>query len=291
MTRNPCLNPGDLRLLQGVDKPELRHLFNVVVFSSKGERPQCNKMSGGDLDGDVYFVCWDRELISYLSVDQMQDPGNYRKPTTVKEKPPQEGLADYFVFYLSKDILGKIANMHLALADQLGPQGPLDPSCLTLAHLQSIAVDFAKHGESVESSLIFEFEQMMDHWPDFFEKTHQEMRVSTGILGQLYRDISNDEAVANLLTHDYTTAILNDYQLDKRILGQAVNRGQMHAYLAEAYDQIVKPFMFRLRQLMLEMNFGCEAEIFASDLRHKLFDDGPYNVYRSSAPMKNEDAM
>ena len=64
ITRNPCLNPGDLRLLQGVDRPELRHLFNVVVFSSKGERPTCNKMSGGDLDGDVYFVCWDQELIS-----------------------------------------------------------------------------------------------------------------------------------------------------------------------------------------------------------------------------------
>jgi len=59
VTRNPCLNPGDLRLLQGVDRPELRHLHNVVVFSSKGERPTCNMMSGGDLDGDVYFVCWD----------------------------------------------------------------------------------------------------------------------------------------------------------------------------------------------------------------------------------------
>ena len=69
VTRNPCLNPGDLRLLQGVDHPELRHLYNVVVFSSKGERPTCNMMSGGDLDGDVYFVCWDQELISKLSVD------------------------------------------------------------------------------------------------------------------------------------------------------------------------------------------------------------------------------
>ena len=59
VTRNPCLNPGDLRLLKGVDRPELRHLYNVIVFSSKGERPTCNKMSGGDLDGDVYFICWD----------------------------------------------------------------------------------------------------------------------------------------------------------------------------------------------------------------------------------------
>lgn len=74
-------------------------------------------MSGGDLDGDVYFVCWDRELIENLSTDMMVDPGNYTKPTTIKTKPPQEGLADYFVFFLERDVLGKVANLHLALSD------------------------------------------------------------------------------------------------------------------------------------------------------------------------------
>ena len=39
VSRNPCVHPGDVRLLKGVDKPELRYLFNVVVFSSKGYRP------------------------------------------------------------------------------------------------------------------------------------------------------------------------------------------------------------------------------------------------------------
>lgn len=60
VSRNPCTHPGDLRLLKAVDKMEqFGDIFNVVVFSSKGERPQFNKMAGGDLDGDVYFVCWD----------------------------------------------------------------------------------------------------------------------------------------------------------------------------------------------------------------------------------------
>ena len=106
VTRNPCLNPGDVRLLQGVDRPELRHLYNVVVFSSKGERPTCKKMSGGDLDGDVYFVSWDEELISYLSEDKMEDPGNYEKPECVVDKPPNEGTADYVVFFFGRDCLG-----------------------------------------------------------------------------------------------------------------------------------------------------------------------------------------
>jgi RNA-dependent RNA polymerase len=60
VTRNPCTHPGDLRLLTAVDKPGIcSDLINVVVFSSKGDRPQCNKMAGGDLDGDVFFICWD----------------------------------------------------------------------------------------------------------------------------------------------------------------------------------------------------------------------------------------
>jgi len=38
-------------------------LVNVVVFSSKGDRPKADMMSGGDLDGDEFFVCWDSDLL------------------------------------------------------------------------------------------------------------------------------------------------------------------------------------------------------------------------------------
>ena len=42
---------------------------------------------------------------------------------------------------------------------------------------------------------------------------------------------------------------------------------------------------------MLEMNFGCEAEIFASDLRFNMFDDSTGNIYKGQVPLKNEDQM
>lgn len=104
VSRNPCTHPGDIRLLTCVDKPELRYLFNVVVFSAKGDRPQCNMMSGGDLDGDVYFVTWDKELLSYVSPESIHEPADYSKSQLIKEKPevinPDDELADYFVFYL-----------------------------------------------------------------------------------------------------------------------------------------------------------------------------------------------
>ena len=44
-------------------------------------------MSGGDLDGDVYFICWDEHLVNNLSPKDMVDPGKYEKPKFLKEKP------------------------------------------------------------------------------------------------------------------------------------------------------------------------------------------------------------
>lgn len=67
VSRNPCTHPGDIRLLDAVNRPELQHLVNVIVFPSTGERPLCNMMSGGDLDGDVYFVCWDQRITSHIT--------------------------------------------------------------------------------------------------------------------------------------------------------------------------------------------------------------------------------
>ena len=38
VAKNPCMHPGDIRVLNAVDKPQLRHLVNCVVFPSKGIR-------------------------------------------------------------------------------------------------------------------------------------------------------------------------------------------------------------------------------------------------------------
>jgi RNA-dependent RNA polymerase len=49
--------------MKAVDVPELRHLYNVVVFSSAGLRPDQHKLSLGDLDGDTYSVIWDYKIV------------------------------------------------------------------------------------------------------------------------------------------------------------------------------------------------------------------------------------
>ena len=53
---------------------KLSHLFNVIVFPTKGQRPLQNKMSAGDLDGDVYMCIWDEQLVSAVKLEAIQEP-------------------------------------------------------------------------------------------------------------------------------------------------------------------------------------------------------------------------
>lgn len=176
VSRNPCTHPGDVRILQGVDVPELRHLYNVIVFPSTGVRPLCNMMSGGDLDGDVYFVCWDERILSNIPEENIYAPAKYTKPDIIHDKPAEETIADYYTFYLERDCLGQLANLHLNLCDFIGRHGPRDPRCIELSGLQSIAVDFAKHGESVPRSRFQGFLRTVRDWPEFFEKNMGHVR-------------------------------------------------------------------------------------------------------------------
>ena len=52
--RSPSLHPGDIRMVEAVDCPELHDLYDVVVFSQQGKRDLPSMCSGGDLDGDIY---------------------------------------------------------------------------------------------------------------------------------------------------------------------------------------------------------------------------------------------
>jgi hypothetical protein len=46
-------------------------------------------------------------------------------------------------------------------------------------------------------------QKLLEEWPDFFEKINQKMRKSEGILGQLYRDISNDQAMNDYMKNQF----------------------------------------------------------------------------------------
>ena len=82
-------------------------------------------------------------------------------------------------------------------------------------------------------------QKAFDKWPDFFEKENQESRISAGVLGHLYREISNDEVMETFIEKDYLTAILYEFELNSSIVEQVQNTALMHSYLSEVNSSIV----------------------------------------------------
>lgn len=121
--RNPSLHPGDLRVVQAIDVPGLRHLRNVVVFPQKGDRDIPSMCSGGDLDGDDYFVLWDERL---LPKQWNHPPMHHDTESSAANDLPHDiainDMCAFFAQYMKNDSVGLVATAHVAWADKLGPQ-------------------------------------------------------------------------------------------------------------------------------------------------------------------------
>jgi hypothetical protein len=63
VSRNPSRRNSDIQRIRLVYRPELAHLKNVIVFSAQGPRSLASKLSGGDYDGDKFWICWDEKLV------------------------------------------------------------------------------------------------------------------------------------------------------------------------------------------------------------------------------------
>lgn len=159
ITRSPALHPGDVQFVDAVEPPRdspLLSLSNCVCFSSKGDRDLPSKLSGGDLDGDLYNIIWDTgcsPVRSYVPADYPR-----QDPVDIGRKVERDDMTDFFIKFMETDQLGRIATTHQILADQKST-GTLDPSCILLAELHSTAVDFSKTGVPVRSKdLMFCFD-------------------------------------------------------------------------------------------------------------------------------------
>ncbi|KAF8467385.1 RNA dependent RNA polymerase-domain-containing protein [Kalaharituber pfeilii] len=135
VSRNPCLHPGDVRKFKSVYRQELAHLVDCIVFPTKGKRPSADLMSGGDLDGDQFLVCWDKDVIPSV----MSEPAAY----TGAKEPLQFGKItdndrlEYFARYTNTS-LGRVKNLFL---DWARTNSTLSPECQQLNYLFSNCVD------------------------------------------------------------------------------------------------------------------------------------------------------
>ncbi|CAO2825805.1 unnamed protein product [Amaranthus hypochondriacus] len=186
VAKNPCLHPGDVRILEAVDSPKLHHLFDCLVFPQKGERPHTNEASGSDLDGDLYFVAWDPCLIPPSKRSWI--PMEYTAAVARELPRPvtHMDIIDFFTKNMVNENLGTICNAHVVHAD-LSPHGALDENCLKLAELAALAVDFPKTGKVV--TMPNDLKPKM--YPDFMGKPENHSYKSDRILGRLYRRIKD----------------------------------------------------------------------------------------------------
>ena len=135
------------------------------MFSSKGDRPLADKLGGGDVDGDEYFVISNRELVGLTpskphdfgtqnpsiqcSVDISQafcasidhvslDPPNIQNQLNVLEK-----------FMLNGNLVGNSADAWLRLADK---RGVADENVQKLAEIHQRALDSRKSYDTIGPS-------------------------------------------------------------------------------------------------------------------------------------------
>ncbi|KAF4305332.1 RNA-dependent RNA polymerase eukaryotic-type [Botryosphaeria dothidea] len=216
VTRSPAMHPGDVQKARAVDVPPdspLQALSNVIVFSSKGERDLPSQLSGGDLDGDLYNIIFDKRLmprVTYEAADYKKVP-----PLDIGRPVTRQDITDFFIKFMETDQLGRISNIHLQLADRR-PNGTLDPDCLKLAEMASTAVDFSKTGIPVDMSQCPRVDMIR---PDFMASGP---RVIVEKKGAVFQDddeddlLDEDDAVG-ALDPDYKTF---RYYESERVLGQ-----------------------------------------------------------------------
>ncbi|KAF8021156.1 hypothetical protein BT93_G1553 [Corymbia citriodora subsp. variegata] len=202
VTKNPCLHPGDVRVLTAVDVPALCHMVDCVVFPQKGQRPHPSECAGSDLDGDGYFVSWDSELIPPCEMEPM----DYR-PAPIEQLDHDvtiEEVEEYFANFMLNDSLGIIADAHTAFADRK-PEKAMSTECIELARLHSTAVDFPKTGVPAEiPSHLY-----VKEFPDFMEKLNRSSYQSNNVIGKLYREVK-DLASASSSVREFTQELARE---------------------------------------------------------------------------------
>ncbi|KAI9838363.1 MAG: hypothetical protein M1819_005631 [Sarea resinae] len=147
-----CLIHAKFSKVHAVYKSELKYYKDVILFSSKGDRPLADILSGGDYDGDAAWVCWDPRLVdNFTNVPKPHTPtdpssfGISRESETLRSLGTWSAfLAKGFRFNLQANLLGTCTSYHERLChlkDSIST-----PEALHLSTLLDHLVDAPKQG-------------------------------------------------------------------------------------------------------------------------------------------------
>ena len=115
-------------------------------------RPHFHEMGGGDLDGDTYFLTWDKRLIPKRVADSMKYDTN--EPKKVDNAVTVEEVISFFCKFICHGELGRIDDSHLAMSDlkikDPSKPGAFHSEAIKLAEAHGEVIDFAKNGFNEE---------------------------------------------------------------------------------------------------------------------------------------------
>ncbi|KAI0841638.1 RNA dependent RNA polymerase-domain-containing protein [Hypoxylon sp. FL0890] len=157
VARTPAHYPSDIQRVKAVFKPELGSLKDVIIFSTKGNIPLAEKLSGGDYDGDMAWVCWEPTIVNNFrnaempTVPDLFKSGIVRKETLLymdlartTRDVTSKFLAKAFHFNLQQNLLGMCTNYKERYC--YAQNSVQDDSAILLSTLISHLVDRAKQG-------------------------------------------------------------------------------------------------------------------------------------------------
>ena len=209
---------------------------------------------GGDLDGDLYFVCWNKDL---LPRKPNFPPMDYQAPEKQEQTQPitAADMTKFVVDYIRCDQLGVIDNAHKALADQEN-DGVESKVCLHLAEIHSLAVDAPKTGKWPKMQGIGKIKAC----PDFMMKRDKPSYQSDKVLGKLYRRCRKFQDAAS-------EKFDQKMRIDKSLLLQGNDR-----YIEEARESY-QQYRDKMHALMSLYGIESEAEVLTGcflKLRNRL---------------------
>ena len=200
----------------------------------QGRRPHADEMAGSDLDGDEYFVTWEKGLIFPQKNDPAMDYSS--RGCRIKANGPitTEDLIKQFLINIKTDILGEVSTAHLIHAD-LDEKGIRSDACMQLACIASEAVDAPKTGRTPN----FHRSLRCQERPDFLGRApNKNTYLSKHALGVMYRDI---RTIGNALNKHWMTST-NCFECPDDVFS-AYNddaRSLLRSYKAEMDDLLVK---------------------------------------------------
>jgi hypothetical protein len=242
ITKNPCLSLFDLQKATAVSlsHPFYKdYLYNVIVFPAKGTIPLTYKISNSDLDGDIYWLCWEPNLVKSVKPRDFALKHRYRQVSSSKFIPIEritidnfdKTLCSFFNYFQKNYKLDRVNNLINSHANNLlrlyyGEANYKREESINhieyLANIHCVEVDACKNGNS---SHINTLSGLNIKTPDFLKKNNFIEKVDyffilkKRLLEYKYEhgdyDVNYEEALKELgikTTEKYRNKYLKDFE-------------------------------------------------------------------------------